>query len=717
MATLPWTQYTEAVVGLNHPTLADTDNRALRALLTQSGYNPDANPFPGLAGPLFNVRSFGAIGDGISDDAPAIQAAITAAFAVGGGVVWCPVGVYRLVTVTNGLLLRWRPGVTVVGMGKKTILKAGDGVRVSGVAGNGVRILYNNDENITDAGIENLVIDFNGLNNLPVAGDVSGNYPAKYSRCGAEYGGGTMHFDQVWFKNAPGSHFLLVAKGAGTRARGVQVTRCRFEECGTSLVGATINDHSSIYMDADDALIAGNTFYNSSADTVATAIETHGPASVVNNEVVNYATLANLCAQVQDVAGVGFVGNIGKNVLYGARLWSAGAFVLSDVSITGNDITIRESASIAPCGILATPSQMASSLNSKQISISGNSVRLLTQAQLTVITNAISLQRFDDIHIAGNILTDFVGEAIIIQSETGGSPRTIRRISLVGNKCRGCGITSTGARKRIIAINSGTTPGTDDVDSLYISGNQLICDAPAGTVASKCIEVFGRFANGASIDANMTVGFSSAPIVGFTLGVTDAVVIHGTGIFNPTQTLIAGGGSTWYDPSTGKRYLNKSSAGTDNFAWVMEDWGAAIPTTTLHQQGSRRVNSTPTIGQPKAWLCSVSGTPGTWISEGAVLFVLTDAATIATDVNTGTYFTVILGGNRTMGVPSNPPTTGQRITHTIIQDGTGGRTLAWNAVFKNAWSDTGNTLNKRSSISHIYDGTNWNQDGAQTAYV
>lgn len=39
---LTWTQYTEAVVGLNHPTLSDTDNRALRQLLNRSGFGPDA---------------------------------------------------------------------------------------------------------------------------------------------------------------------------------------------------------------------------------------------------------------------------------------------------------------------------------------------------------------------------------------------------------------------------------------------------------------------------------------------------------------------------------------------------------------------------------------------------------------------------------------------------------------------------------------------------
>jgi hypothetical protein len=94
---------------------------------------------------------------------------------------------------------------------------------------------------------------------------------------------------------------------------------------------------------------------------------------------------------------------------------------------------------------------------------------------------------------------------------------------------------------------------------------------------------------------------------------------------------------------------------------------------------------------------------------------LTDAATIAVNASLGNVFSVTLGGNRTMGLPTNSAT-GQRITFVITQDGTGGRTLAWNANFKQAWSDVGNTASKVSMISFVYDSF-WYQDGAQTPYI
>ena len=44
--------------------------------------------------------------------------------------------------------------------------------------------------------------------------------------------------------------------------------------------------------------------------------------------------------------------------------------------------------------------------------------------------------------------------------------------------------------------------------------------------------------------------------------------------------------------------------------------GTAAPTTGNWLQGDRCINATPSVGQPKGWVCTVAGTPGTWVSEG-----------------------------------------------------------------------------------------------------
>jgi hypothetical protein len=75
-----------------------------------------------------------------------------------------------------------------------------------------------------------------------------------------------------------------------------------------------------------------------------------------------------------------------------------------------------------------------------------------------------------------------------------------------------------------------------------------------------------------------------------------------------------------------------------------------------------------------------------------------------------------LTANITINAPTNP-FMGMHLTFVFLQDGTGGRTVTWNAAFKTNWSDTGNTANKRSTIRFYYNNTNWIQVGAQSAYI
>lgn len=45
-------------------------------------------------------------------------------------------------------------------------------------------------------------------------------------------------------------------------------------------------------------------------------------------------------------------------------------------------------------------------------------------------------------------------------------------------------------------------------------------------------------------------------------------------------------------------------------------YGTSAPTGGTFAVGARVINVVPTAGQPKAWSCTVAGTPGTWVSEG-----------------------------------------------------------------------------------------------------
>jgi len=96
---------------------------------------------------------------------------------------------------------------------------------------------------------------------------------------------------------------------------------------------------------------------------------------------------------------------------------------------------------------------------------------------------------------------------------------------------------------------------------------------------------------------------------------------------------------------------------------------------------------------------------------------LTDQATVTWDASTQDVCKLTLGGNRTMAAPTNN-TTGQFISILVIQDGTGSRTLTWNAVFEFA-TDTAPTLTTTASLGDVfvfrYNGSKWLEVGRNQA--
>ena len=79
---------------------------------------------------------------------------------------------------------------------------------------------------------------------------------------------------------------------------------------------------------------------------------------------------------------------------------------------------------------------------------------------------------------------------------------------------------------------------------------------------------------------------------------------------------------------------------------------------------------------------------------------LTDASTIAWDVGTSPVAKVTLGANRTLGAGTNAQT-GQFVSLLIIQDGTGSRTVSFNAAYEFK-DDTAPTLTTTASKGDLF---------------
>lgn len=90
------------------------------------------------------------------------------------------------------------------------------------------------------------------------------------------------------------------------------------------------------------------------------------------------------------------------------------------------------------------------------------------------------------------------------------------------------------------------------------------------------------------------------------------------------------------------------------------------------------------------------------------------ATPLTPNLDTASVYKRTLTGNLVVGAPSNPS---GRLSFIFIQDGTGNRTVTWNAIYKHTWTDTSNIAGAYSTISFLWDGTNWVQDGAHRPWA
>ena len=157
-----------------------------------------------IQGAVFNVLDYGATGDGSTNDQAACQAAIDAAVAAGGGVVYFPAGTYSLTSVAssdttpNGLLI---PHTSTWDANTAVTLQ-GDGVDSVLLAGNATMCVLRNSRVFTT--IRNLRID--GGPKTDVIG--LGVMPESITQTTTITSNSNMTVENVWIENCRrGMHF------------------------------------------------------------------------------------------------------------------------------------------------------------------------------------------------------------------------------------------------------------------------------------------------------------------------------------------------------------------------------------------------------------------------------------------------------------------------------------------------------------------------------
>jgi hypothetical protein len=254
---------------------------------------------------VFNVKNYGAVGNGTTDDLASVQATLDAAVAAGGGIVYLPRGTYKL---TNKIVIG--SNTTLQGEGSQSVLKpiyASTGTTNRGISNDWI----NGNSNITlkhfkldrsGNGVTNGII-LNGVENLLIDGIEVSGYPALNS--GAIAIGGTL-------SNA----------GPPLLCTNVRVVNCYFSETSNFAVQPGF---------VDGCVIANNTAENCfrevfSCEPEDGLFESVGPTGAYAKNVV---ISGNTC--------------VGSNIVGGSLtgiivVTGTSGGVVQGVSVTGNSI-------------------------------------------------------------------------------------------------------------------------------------------------------------------------------------------------------------------------------------------------------------------------------------------------------------------------------------------------------------------------------------------
>jgi hypothetical protein len=128
----------------------------------------------------------------------------------------------------------------------------------------------------------------------------------------------------------------------------------------------------------------------------------------------------------------------------------------------------------------------------------------------------------------------------------------------------------------------------------------------------------------------------------------------------------------WYDTTNDILKIRNE----DNDAWI------SIVTLNQTTDAVSSFANTPSLSGSNTFsgTNTFSGAMSATGNAYMAIDALTDASTIAVDMSVGNNFSVTLGGNRTLGNPTNL-TAGQSGVIFITQDGTGSRTLAYSSYW------------------------------------
>lgn len=515
-----------------------------------------------ISGAAFNVRDYGAVGDGVANDKAAIQAAINAAQLAGGGEIYFPLGTYLIDgagTPLDGLVITGS-NITLRGSGKASVLKQSNTNQIMvAVDGRAAKV-----ENLT---VENLYFDGPTARHVMTSGTdtkqfvhllamVNVNNVTINNNVFYAFQGDGCEIDQAFVWEGPPPY------AQARHNSNVFITNNVFD-------GFDNNNRNGIsVIDGDNIVIVGNSFNNIAKQYMPGSVDIEPnsyPYYILRNITVSNNTFQNCQGQN---------GHLGYYIPNNS--WPISSpphnFVFSNNTFTGEGT-----------GIFGAGDHTIAI----GVTVSGNSYSGLSAPVLFGYKRTNGT--FDGLVITGNSFDWSNGSTPIVGFKWVDGPNTYE----------------------------------DTVKNLIFSNNYIKGRANAGTTIGG--SVIGAVVQGNTFDTALDYGvrFGAG---GFTtmsdIMVSDNLFKNISGAF---YSVFCGQDN----PDAGSCVImDNQHAGVAepmNFVAMQAGksigYGTSAPTFGFHSIGARCFNSNPVVGQPKSWVCTVSGVwagtkQGTWVSEG-----------------------------------------------------------------------------------------------------
>lgn len=581
-------------------TLAASGGSALIGFIA-SGTGAVARTAQGKMRDAVSVEDYGAVGDGVTNDTVAIQKAIDAVSAAGGGVLNFGPKTYIVTNTSGAACLTAKSNVSCVG--SSTTIKIGSAA--------GTCAIFRSTATLTNTHFEGITFDGN---NPTVTQSTYGIRLEDITR---------ITIDRCTFQNFRLDPILL---GQTTLAKQVAVTNSIFQ---TSGVAATGCNGIRIY-NTRGLIIDGCYFY----DFILSPIDTNptvGSADTENHIVVTNNYIKNGAGWISGISSISLLADhiicSGNTVIGGGPIivhdYTASGETTRDYRIIGNSVTGAQN------GIVVNQGE------NSDVIVSDNVLKDFDQFGIQVIN--VSSAATNPTIIANNTIYDSDTDYTYTTSN---QPVCIliynaNNVLCIGNQCirpRFAGIW-VGASSEVmvtgnyIADHAGYAPS----DLTSFGGGGIIVSAGGfgSPVNMTNVTVTGNYVQnslttwsgapatsirtGAITAFNDTSGAATMNNITLTNNIVDQV--YGVGVqTNELQSCFIDGNAV--TNSSGAKLLDTAS--TLRLSNVIMGAYTAAPTTGAHVVGTYVFNSAPASAGFAGWVCTASGTPGTWTTFGLI---------------------------------------------------------------------------------------------------